>query len=354
MLHQISTSSESRPSEESLTVPSASRYLEPVVLGKNFSELDVPPAVRYRQKLTSLPSTRMVCLLLNTGDRPFLEFFLTEARGDTAAAKEILGRMCRGIERVTEESALGLLTALSAHEHSLYRRNLAMAILNAARFAASFEVISSAARIIETEKDCLTQGQCTVLWERAGEYPMSGLQVVRTFSVHNQPLVTEPSRSDSTANDYAGAVATLLCAKIPLPGLTKRRLLEQTVQFAKAFPDGENVWIEVLARHAPSDLQRWKTWLREEVSCFDCARAVVMSMILSPFTTCGLVALAVTMVAVPAGAGLNPAAIVAFGLSIVQISILAGLQLGALLNRYEVDSKQKEQVLRRVGRPEWE
>jgi hypothetical protein len=296
----------------------------------------------------------MVFVPLNTGDRRFLESFLTEVRDDTAAAKGILERVCRSIERITEESALNLLTALSVHEHSLYRRTLAMALLNATRFAASFEVISSAGRIIEMEKDHLTAEQRTLLWERAGEYPMSGLQVVPTFSFHNQPLVTDPSRSDSEGNDYAGAVATLLCAKISLPGYTKRRLLEQTVQFAKTFPDGENVWIEVLAKHAPSDLQRWKTWLREEVSWVDCARAVAMSMILSPVTTCVLVALAVTMVAVPAGAGLNPAAIAVGGLSIVQLSLVAGLQLGTLLNRYDVDSKQKEQVLRRFGRPELE
>jgi hypothetical protein len=79
-----------------------------------------------------------------------------------------------------------------------------------------------------------------------------------------------------------------------------------------------------------------------------------MSMILSPVTTGVLVALAVTMVAVPVGAGLNPAVIAVVGLSIVQFSLVAGLQLGTLLNRYDVDSKQKEQVLRRFGRPEWE
>ncbi len=353
MLQQTFIVVEPRTREESIASAAADEYPEQDTVGENFSELEVVPHCQYPQTQLSYPDVLMVCSLLNTRDEPFLESLLSEVRGDTVVARAVLGGVCCNIDLLNEESALGLLGSLHEQRHSSYASDFAIALLDAARFANSFEVARCAAHIVETERDCLTVEQRAVLWDRAGEYPMNGLLAAQSFSVNRQLIATPQNRSGPEMNDYAGAVATLLCAQIPLPSSAKRGLLALTVQFAKSFPQAENVWIEVLAKHAPGDLRRWEVWLREDVSYTDCARAFGVSVFLSPLVTCGLVTLAVKVAALPPGAGLNPIAVAFGALSLVQLSLVTGLQLGSLLNRYDVDAKQKEQVLRRGGVSEW-
>lgn len=300
-----------------------------------------PPKFR---RLTSR-EVRLVCSLINDGDRHFLEALLAHARADTGVAKAVVRGICRTPEMLTPNAAEKLLRLLQHQEPPKYARNLALEVIRTLEFANSFKVIEAAAEILATHIDTLSAKQSEKLLGRALAYP-----IARKFqpwpadraqgSVHGEPEVHEV--------DFGGAVSILLLSKISQDRFDRRErkwIFKEAMWLARRFPDSENLWLVPLKEHNPRELLYWQTYLSGATPRKHLLGAIAQAAVATTLSWFALT-FAFWVNGRPQPLGVLLASVTAispvWGLRIV---IAVQKKLGELEKRYTVPPTQAKQIL---------
>jgi hypothetical protein len=298
------------------------------------------------QRLTRR-EVRLVCSLINDGDRDFLGALLAHVRVDSQVARAVVRGICRAPDMLTPEAAENLLTLLRHQGQPKYPRNLALEVVRTFEFATSFGVIEQCAEILSEHAGSLTAGQSRKLMGRAVSYPAGRY-------MHAWPADPEQgsrwSELDSDSIDYGGAVSVLLLSKISKNHFREGKLLAQAVRFAHMHPESANLWLDPLSEHAPRALRNWQSYL-----CGEAPRRHLIGGLTRAVAATALPWLSLQFAAWMIGAPRPPAVLFA---SVLGLSPLWGLQIGLSVKRdlrrwaqtYQVADTQKNQVLKTTAR----
>jgi hypothetical protein len=259
---------------------------------------------------------RLVCSLINDGDREFLGTLLAHVKVDSAVARAVVRGVCRTPEMLTPVAAENLLTLLRYQDSPKYARNLALETLRTFEFATAFKLIETCAEILSEHVGTLTTRQRLKLLDRAVAYPAQ-----RAFKPWPADRLESHAEQqvDLDKVDYGGAVSVLLLSKLGELPCGNNFLLSRAVRFARRFPQAENMWLEALGAHAPQALENWQAYLSGVAP-----RKHVIAGISRAVAVTTLPWLSIQIAGWLAGAPKPPGALL---MSVVALSPLWGLQI---------------------------